>query len=108
MKLGKDRLGLTFKEVVGDDARLFDDALFLRTHQQADELRHAPRERGRTTGSESKNEVRCRRLRPIPDLFWNHAARVCQMKHGVEILRGIAAESNFVFSALGCKDRTES
>jgi hypothetical protein len=48
---GEGQLVLALQEAVGDDAGLFHDALFLCANHQPDELRHAPRERGGTTGS---------------------------------------------------------
>jgi hypothetical protein len=53
----------------GDDAGLFDDALFLDADDEANELGHAPSERGGTAGARAEKEPGRGWLGAVPDLF---------------------------------------
>ena len=96
------------EEVLGNNARLLDDAPFFGTHDQPNKLRHAPSKRRCAARSRAKQETRCRRLRTIPHLFRNHAPRIREAQHRFEVWRRVAPGGDFIFAALARENRPES
>src|ERR1700740_453384 len=93
------------QEALSDDAGLLDDPLFLGVDDQANELRHAPRQRRRASRSCAKHEIRSRWLRAVPHLLGNHASGVSEMQHRFEIWYWVVASGNLIFAALARKNR---
>jgi hypothetical protein len=78
-------LFLCLEEMFRNNAGHFYDTLLFRTDRQSQELRHAPRQWRRASGSASKPKTRLGWVGLIPNLFGNHPAFIRELLHGRKV-----------------------
>src|SRR5262249_6528786 len=96
------------QEMLRHNAGRLNDAFFLGAYHQPYELRHAPRQRRRASRTAAKHKSRAARVRLIPNLLGNHAARIRELQHRVQIQTRIAPRRNLILAALTREDRPDA